>query len=170
MQALGNAWFVNNVHLVNNADEEINALTEFMPSETAIVDKRFEFFVKGHIISKDSLATIKLTDYKPNHLTYASASSREQLAVFSDIYYEKGWKAYIDGEEAPYFRVNYVLRAMMVPAGKHTIEYKFDPPVYRVGEKISYASSILLLLLALGMAGFWFVSNKPLQQEKPVKK
>ena len=156
MQAMGNAWFVNNAHMVNNADEEINALTDFVPAETAIYDKRFESFVKGHIISKDTLATIALNDYKPNHLTYNAETSREQLAVFSEIYYEKGWKAYIDGKEALYFRANYVLRAMIVPSGKHTIEFKFDPPVIRIGERISYASSILLILLALGTTGFLF--------------
>jgi hypothetical protein len=154
MQAMGNAWFVNNARAVNNADEELNALTDLVPSETAIYDKRFEDQVKGHIISKDTLANIRLTEYKPNHLTYISETSSEQLAVFSEIYYEKGWDAYIDGKKSPYFRVNYVLRAMIVPAGKHTIEFKFDPPVYRIGEKISLASSLLLVLLALGTLGF----------------
>jgi hypothetical protein len=154
MQALGNAWFVNNAHMVNNADEEINALTDFVPTETAVFDKRFENQVKGHIISKDTLASITLADYKPNHLTYKSETTREQLAVFSEIYYDKGWNAYVDGKSAPYFRANYVLRAMIVPAGNHTIEFKFEPKVYITGEKIAYASSILLVLLALGSLGF----------------
>jgi len=159
MQALGNAWFVNNAHKVNNADEEINALNNFVPSETAIYDKRFESQLKGHIINKDSTATISLTEYKPNHLTYKSETSREQLAVFSEIYYDKGWNAYIDGKQTPYFRANYILRAMIVPAGKHTIEFKFEPKVYITGEKIAYASSILLVLLAAGTIGF-MVSRK----------
>lgn len=154
MQAMGNVWFVNNAHVVNNADEEIKALTDIVPSETAVYDKRFENQVKGHLISKDSLSTILLTEYKPNHLTYKSETSKEQLAVFSEIYYDKGWNAYIDGKSAPYFRANYVLRAMIVPAGAHTIEFKFEPTVYAIGEKISYASSILLVLLALGSLGF----------------
>jgi len=153
MQALGNAWFVNDARVVNNADEEINALTDFIPGETAIYDKRFEDQVKGHLITKDTLASISLTEYKPNHLTYKSQASREQLAVFSEIYYDKGWNAYIDGKQSPYFRANYVLRAMIVPAGNHTIEFKFEPKVYSTGEKISYASSILLVLLALGSLG-----------------
>ena len=140
--------------MVNNADEEINALTDLVPAETAIYDKRFEDQVKGHLISKDTLATIELTDYKPNHLTYKSQSSKEQLAVFSEIYYAKGWNAYVDGKLAPYFRANFVLRAMIVPAGSHNIEFKFEPVVFKVGEKISYASSILLVLLALGTLGF----------------
>lgn len=154
MQALGNAWFVNNAHMVNNADEEINALTDFVPTETAVYDKRFEDQVKGHIISKDSLATITLTEYKPNHLTYTSETGKEQLAVFSEIYYDKGWNAYIDGKVSPYFRANYVLRAMIVPAGKHTIEFRFEPKVYFTGEKIAFASSMLLVLLAIGSVGF----------------
>ena len=159
MQAMGNAWFVNNAHMVNNADEEIGALTDFVPSETAIYDKRFENQVKGHLISKDTLAKIVLTAYKPNHLTYKSETSREQLAVFSEIYYDKGWNAFIDGKQAPYFRANYVLRAMIVPAGNHTIEFKFEPTVYKTGEKIAYASSILMVLLALGSIGF-MIKNK----------
>jgi hypothetical protein len=154
MQALGNAWFVNNAHMVNNADEELNELTNFVPTETAVYDKRFENQVKGHIISKDMSSTITLTDYKPNHLTYKSETSKEQLAVFSEIYYDKGWNAYIDGKPAPYFRADYVLRAMIVPAGNHTIEFKFEPQIYKTGEKISLASSILLVLFALGAMGF----------------
>ena len=160
MQAMGNAWFVNNAHMVNNADEELNALTGFVPAETAVYDKRFEDQVKGHIISKDTLATIALTDYKPNHLTYKSETSKEQLAVFSEIYYQKGWNAFIDGKPAPYFRANYVLRAMIVPAGTHTIEYKFEPQIYKTGEKISYASSILLVLLAVGSIGFMVIHKR----------
>jgi len=159
MEALGNAWFVNNARMVNNADEEINALSDFVPTETAVYDKRFENLVKGHIISKDTLATISLIDYKPNHLTYKSQTGKEQLAVFSEIYYEKGWNAYIDGKPAPYFRANYVLRAMIVPAGNHTIEFKFEPKVYATGEKIAYASSILLVLLALGTFGLMAKQN-----------
>ncbi|MFA5974174.1 MAG: YfhO family protein [Lentimicrobiaceae bacterium] len=154
MQAMGNAWFVNNAHKVNNADEELDALTNFVPAETAVYDKRFENQVNGHLISKDTLATIVLTDYKPNHLTYKSETSKEQLAVFSEIYYDKGWNAYIDGKSAPYFRADYVLRAMIVPAGNHVIEFKFEPQVYKTGEKISLASSILLVLIALGSIGF----------------
>jgi hypothetical protein len=152
MQAMGNAWFVNNAHKVENADEEINALTDFVPAETAVYDKRFEAQVQGHIISKDTLAQIALTEYKPNHLTYKSESSKEQLAVFSEIYYDKGWNAYIDGKPSPYFRANYVLRAMIVPEGNHVIEFKFEPEVYRIGEKISLTSSLLLIILVLGAA------------------
>lgn len=156
MQAMGNAWFVNDARKVNNADEEIDALTDLIPSETAIYDKRFEEYVKDHLISKDSLSEIKLTAYAPNHLKYTSQTNKEQLAVFSEIYYADGWNAYIDGAKAPYFRANYILRAMIVPAGKHTIEFKFEPTVYKTGEMISYASSITLVLLSIGAFGLMF--------------
>jgi hypothetical protein len=160
MQAMGNAWFVNDAKIVKNADEEIDALTSFNPGETAIVDKRFEADLKGHIITKDTIATIGLKEYKPNHLTYESNAGSDQLAVFSEIYYDKGWNAYIDGKPAPYFRANYVLRAMIVPAGKHTIEYKFEPAVYRTGEKISFASSLLLIVLLIGGAVFGWMKKE----------
>lgn len=160
MQALGNVWFVNDAKLVKNADEEINELTDFNPSETAVVDKRYEADLRGHMITKDSIGTIALTDYKPNHLTYASNAGSDQLAVFSEIYYDKGWNAYIDGKPAPYFRADYVLRAMIVPAGKHKIEYKFEPAVYRTGEKISFASSLLLILLLIGGGIFGWMKKE----------
>ena len=158
IQAMGNAWFVNDVKLVNNADEEINSLDTFNPAETAVVDKRFEGMIKGHDIAKDTLSDIKLTSYGPNDLVYASNTSREQLAVFSEIYYDKGWNAYIDGKLSPHFRANYILRAMILPAGKHIIEFKFEPLVFRVGEKVSLASSSLLLLLVIG--SFVFMIRK----------
>jgi len=165
MQALGNAWFVNDVKMVNNADEELNALDSFIPEERAIVDKRFESMVKGHDVSRDSSATIKLTSYRPNELVYESNARKEQLAVFSEIYYAQGWNAYVDGKPAPYFRANYILRSMIVPAGKHNITFKFEPDAYYIGEKVSLASSILLLLAFAGSIGFLFV-KKPKDQNQ----
>lgn len=149
--ALGAAWFVKNYRFVANADSEITALTGFLPRETAIVDQRFNDQLAGLKINFDSSATLKLSDYKANHLTYQSAASSEQLGVFSEIYYDKGWNAFIDGKPVPHFRVNYVLRAMKIPAGKHTIEFKFEPAVYRNGERIALAGSILLILLFAGV-------------------
>jgi len=149
--ALGAAWFVKNYKLVANADSEITALTGFTPRETAIVDQRFKDQLEGLNINFDSTAAIKLTAYKANQLTYQSEAASEQLAVLSEIYYDKGWNAYLDGKLVPHLRVNYVLRAIRVPAGKHTIEFKFEPAVYRNGERIALTGSILLILLFSGV-------------------
>ena len=114
-----------------------------------VVDERFSVFVPNFEL--DSTASIQLTDYKANHLTYQSNCSTEQIAVFSEIYYDKGWNAYVDGVISPHFRVNYVLRAMAVPAGSHQIEFKFEPTTYATGESVSLASSVVLLLLLVGV-------------------
>lgn len=169
MEALGNAWFVNEVKMVENADEEINALEGFIPNETAIVDKRFSEYVKGTDINRDSTATISLTSYKPNHLEYSTKALKNQLAVFSEIYYDKGWNAYVDGKLTPHFRANYVLRAMIIPAGTHKIEFKFEPRVYQVGEKVSLASSVVLLLLVLGSVGLMFRKRTASPTEEKTK-
>jgi hypothetical protein len=157
--ALGNAWFVNEIKIVENADKEILALKDFDPAKTAVVDQKFNDQVKGFQGTPDSTASIRLTDYRANHLTYASNTSSDQMAVFSEIYYHSGWNAYIDGKSAPYFRANYILRAMKIPAGQHKIEFKFEPAIYKTGEMISYASSILLLILLAG-AVFMEVKKK----------
>ncbi|MEA3445373.1 MAG: YfhO family protein, partial [Bacteroidota bacterium] len=149
MEALGNCWFVENIKWVDNADQEILALNKFDPSKTAIIDKRFKDVVQGLQALPDSLAQIEMTEYKPNHLTYRSISSNAGLAVFSEIYYPSGWNVSIDGQEAELVRVNYVLRALKIPAGEHTIEFKFEPKSYFTGEKISIASSIILALILI---------------------
>ena len=102
-------------------------------------------------------ASITLTEYKPNYLKYNSTSLKNGIAIFSEIYYDKGWNAYVDGELKPHFRANFVLRGMQIPSGKHVVEFKFDPAVYHVSERISLASSIILLLLLA------FVSVKELK-------
>lgn len=150
--ALGAAWFVREYQLVPDADAEMKALDDFQPAQTAIVDKRFGDQLQGFTPVYDSAAVVRHTDYKPNHLTYETETASEQLAVFSEIYYDKGWKAFIDGQPAPHFRVNYVLRAMRIPAGKHKVEFKFEPAVYYTGEKIALAGSIILLLLVAGIS------------------
>ncbi|MCK3683742.1 YfhO family protein [Maribellus sp. YY47] len=155
---LGNAWFVGNYDIVENADAEIDALTGFNPANEAIIDKRFEQYVSGKTYQKNGSIELEVSD--PNYLKYAFHSDSEQLTVFSEIYYDKGWDAYIDGQKAPYFRANYVLRAMSVPAGKHTIEFKFEPRSYFVGNKISYISSIIFIILALAYLGISIKKNK----------
>lgn len=148
--ALGAAWFVKEYKLVANADSEITALTDFVPSQTAVIDVRFKDQVDGFNPQFDSTATIKLTSYKANHLTYTTKLQSDQLAVFSEIYYDKGWNAYLDGKPVPHLRANYVLRAMKIPAGSHTLEFKFEPKTYYNGEKIALAGSIILLLVFAG--------------------
>ena len=159
--ALGNSWFVKDVKTVRNADEEIKALGEINPGYTALVDERFKSDLEGFTVNSNGSGTIKLTDYKPNHLTYESNSNSEMVSVFSEIYYAKGWNAYIDGVKKPHFCANYVLRAMRVPEGKHIIEFKFEPAVYFTGEKISLLSSILLFI-AVGTAIFMSIKRKEL--------
>jgi hypothetical protein len=153
--ARGNAWFVNEINIVANADAEIAALDGFKPSNTAIVDTSFsEQIIDG----LDNIASsIVLTEYKPNYLKYNSNSINDGIAIFSEIYYDKGWNAYVNGELKPHFRANYVLRGMKIPAGNHVVEFKFEPAVYHVSEQIALASSVVLLLLLA------FVSVKELK-------
>ncbi len=158
--ALGNAWFVKNYQLVQNADEEMKALDSIQPELTAFVDTKFSKELEGLKITNDSSATIALTAYHPNRLTYASTAASEQLAVFSDIYYQPGWNAYIDGKPAPHFRANYVLRAMKIPQGTHTITFRFEPEHYFLTEKISFAGSILLIIFLVGTLTLHFVQHK----------
>ncbi|MCA0425903.1 MAG: YfhO family protein [Bacteroidetes bacterium] len=153
----GNAWFVSEIKWVNNADEEIAALNGFKSLQTAIVDKKkFEAVLKGFTPSApDSSNKISLTTYQPNKLVYAYESNSPQLTVFSEVYYDKGWNAYIDGKLVEHLRADYILRALPVPAGKHQIEFRFEPKTVETGEKIAYASSgilygSLLIALALG--------------------
>jgi hypothetical protein len=151
--ALGPAWFVRAYRLVDNADEEINALTNFSPKDTAIIDRTFSGLLKDYQPGRDSGDFIRLEEYKPNHLVYSYRSKNPGLAVFSEIYYPKGWTAAIDGAEVPHFRANYVLRAMVLPAGEHKVVFRFHPRAYYTGEKISLYSSIALILLLLVLGG-----------------
>ena len=107
----------------------------------------------------DSLASIKLVDYKPNYLKYESSNSNDGFAVFSENYYAHGWNAYIDGTIVPHIRVNYILRGLQIPAENHTIEFKFEPQVITTGSSIAMASSIVLVLLLLGGLFFEFKKN-----------
>lgn len=152
--AFGHAWIANNVVMVNNADEEIEALGNNNLENTAIVDNRFAPELEGKNFEKDSTSSIILNSYAPNKLVYNYNSSLEQLVVFSEIYYSKGWNAYIDGEKVPYLRANYILRALAVPAGQHNIEFKFEPRIWVTGERISFAGSLLLILLLIAGVGF----------------
>ena len=144
--ALGNAWFVDEVEYVNNANEEIEAIHGLDPTQTAIVDKKFEPVVKS--LPSDSTATIELVAYEPNYLKYELSSEKGGTVVFSEIYYP-GWKSTIDGQEVAHGRANYILRAMNVPAGKHVVEFHFDPTSLHVTENIAFIALGLLLVLAI---------------------
>ena len=151
--ALGSAWFVDGCQLVDDANAEILALNEFNPADTAIIDKRFASYVEGKDLSRDSTSVIEMTHqkpYNPDYLIYSTYTDKEQLAVFSEVYYEPDWKAYIDGQPAEYFRANYILRAMVIPAGQHKIEFINEAPMIKVWDIVSIAFSVLLVILVAG--------------------
>ena len=158
--ACGNAWFINDIKYVANADSEMLALTNFNPKQTVFIDQRFKERVGAMNLKKDSTANIALTYYSPDTLNYTSNAAAESFAVFSEIYYEKGWNAYVDGQKTDHFRVNYVLRGMKIPAGKHEVSFRFEPANYFLGEKIAGISSILLLLLVAGNLFMAYKKNK----------
>lgn len=149
--ANGNAWFVENIKLVNSANEEILALDSLDTKKEAVMmaENGYASFLKDDIMI-DTTATITVEVYEPNYIKYKSKSAVDGFAVFSEIYYKEGWNAYVDGQLTPYSRVNYVLRGMNVPAGEHVIEFKFEPEVVKTGSRIALASSIIFVLLLIG--------------------
>ncbi len=164
--AFGNAWFVDKIEYVSNPDQEIAALKVNDLKSVAIVDAKFKDIIKSTDHKIDPNATINLESYAPNKLVYDYNSDEEQLVVFSEIYYSKGWNAYLNDEKAHYFRANYVLRAMEVPAGAHKIEFKFEPRIYVIGERISFVSSLLLVLLVIAAIVFEskkYIGNKAIE-------
>ena len=157
-KANGNAWFVKSVKLVNSADEEMKALDKFDSKNEVIINtSEFPLALQSNY-KKDSLAQIKLIEYKPNYIKYVSENTNKGLAVFSEIYYPKGWIATIDNKEVPVFRTNYTLRGLEIPAGKHTIEFKFEPQVVQTGSTIVLMSGLGMLLLIGG--GIYFERKK----------
>ncbi|ELR70028.1 hypothetical protein C900_04398 [Fulvivirga imtechensis AK7] len=156
-EALGNAWFVSSVERVNSPDDELTTTCKINTRNRAVID--VSKFNVPESINYDSAASIELTDYQPNRLEYDSESNTDGLAVFSEIYYPKGWTATIDGSEVEILRANYVLRALQVPKGKHTIVFKFEPEAYFVGNKVTLAFSVLLLLVFLGSLG-WTIKKQ----------
>ncbi len=150
----GNAWFVQKVKFVDSPDEEMKALDSIDSKKVVVVNQReFGPFIKGDLtlFNVDSTATIQLLSYQPNHLKYVSSNTNSGVAVFSEMYYADGWNATIDGKAASHFRADYALRAMKIPAGKHSIEFKFEPQVVKTGSTIALISFILMILL-LGVA------------------
>ena len=157
--ANGNAWFVEKVDFVNSADEAMKALDSLDTKNVAIYnvpaltkgEAKFETY-------KDSLSKIQLKVYQPNYLKYISTNTKDGFAVFSEMYYHNGWKATIDGKETKIYNVDYVLRGLPIPAGKHTIEFTFEPQVVKTGSTIALMSSIGMIFLVIG--GIYFETKK----------
>ena len=148
--ALGNAWFVEKPLMVENANKEIRSLNNFNPAKEALIDNVYKDQVTKLSYQPLENEKIDLVSYQPNELIYRYSASKEKLVVFSEIYYPAGWKSYIDGKESRYFRTDFILRGMLVPAGDHEIKFAFAPSSYFVGNKISLASSLLLIFLLAG--------------------
>lgn len=160
--AMGNAWFIENISMVNTNREELDAIDTAELQLTAFVHKEFEDQVKD--VDPVKNGSITLTSYAPDELVYKTSTSSDQVAVFSDIYYgpDKGWQAYIDGEKAPHFRANYILRAMHVPQGEHEIQFKFEPQSFKTGEMISLIFSLLIIaILCYGLYS-WITKADPI--------
>ncbi len=154
--ALGAAWVVSDWNIVPDADAEMKALDSLDTRNIAVIDTRYSGGIRDAVKGADSTASVKIIskDGKvlPNHLEYEVNGSKNNLLVFSEIYYPEGWNAYIDGKPVNYIRANYALRAMQVPAGKHKVEFKFEPETFALGEKMSLAGSLLLLLAFAGIS------------------
>jgi hypothetical protein len=156
-EAFGHAWFVDSLKIVGNADEEMAALGEVDLKTTAVIDARFGHQLEGFVPQLDETASVILTDYKINDLQYKVKANSEQIVVFPEIYYNDGltaWEAFIDGKPAPHFRANYVLRALRVPAGEHTVEFVFKPKAYARLEMASIGCLIILFLSIIAALGF----------------
>lgn len=148
--ALGNAWFVQGVRWAANANEEMKALDNFSPRDTAVIDVRFKPLLEGYTFGRDSASSVKLTKYGLNELQFRSSNGQNGLAVFSDIYYPAGWEVFIDGKKSDIIKVDYLLRGVKIPAGQHEVVMRFTPRSYYLGNAISRYSSILIFALLLG--------------------
>jgi len=164
--ALGSAWFVSNLQEVKNADQEIMALNDFEPSTTALVDQRYHDQIAGfNAGSIDSNASIKISKFSPDKIEYEYNSAVQSAVVFSEIYYNsgKGWQAYIDGKKVPHFRADYILRGMIVPAGKFKITFAFEPPTFYKAAAIQSAANIIVLVvffMGIAFAIFKFIRKE----------
>ena len=156
----GAAWFVEDVRLVENPDEEFLALAALDTRNEAVVDRRFAAQLENVLPQKDSSARIELVEYKANHLTYRYYAPQESVAVFSEIYYDKGWQAYIDGEPAPHFRANYILRGMVLPAGDHEVEFRFRALNFDRVSAVTSLFSWLVIVWVAAVATVIFIKKR----------
>lgn len=144
--AAGNAWIVDKVTVVKDNAEEMQAISSFDPSKEAFVHQEFKGKLKGNTMGATANSNIKLTSYHPDKMVYEYSAPHDVFAVFSEVYYDKGWKAYVDGEEVPIIRADYILRALQLPGGNHKIEFVFDPQSMKISNIISLIGSIILVL------------------------
>lgn len=166
--AFGPVWLVKAIHYVNTADEEMKALENRDLRDTAIVQKIYQNLIKFQPVA-DSTASIKLVQNLNDIVRYQFSSKTNQFAVFSEVYYDKGWNAFIDGQKADYCKVDYILRGMSIPAGDHKIEFRFEPKTFYTGEKISFiASTLALLLLIIAIWQWWINLRKNKKKPGPV--
>ncbi len=162
--ALGHAWFVDHIRKVGTPNEEISALGEINTAQEAVVlDSEFGNYIGDFDPNLDPSASITLTDYEPDHLTYQAKTSTDQLAVFSEIWYgpNRGWQAYLNGEPVEHIRTNYILRAMKIPSGEHKIEFIFKPKSYYLGEKISLVFSLIIIVGLIFTLYRWYKDEMP---------
>jgi hypothetical protein len=171
--ANGNAWFVDSIQWAKTADEEILSMKGQALGDTAIVadawnSEKVAIVRESHRsevgdykFGKDSSAKITLTQYGLNDISYQSNNNQDGLGVFSEVYYEKGWEAYVDGKQVPIVRVDWLLRAIKIPAGNHKIEFHFRPKTYEIGERISAISSFLLYGLCITALVLLWRGKKP---------
>ncbi|MFZ4544349.1 MAG: hypothetical protein ACOYOA_09895 [Saprospiraceae bacterium] len=168
LEQCGNAWFVKSFKTVQNANEEMDALKTLSPKTEAVLQEKFAANIKDFQIQYDSTNTIKLEKYIPDHMTYSYKAKSDQLAMFSEVYYpeKKGWKVYIDGKVADgaLMKANYLLRAVKVPQGEHTLEMKFEPTSYYTGLNIARIGSLLLALLFLGALFLYFRNPEEIEE------
>ena len=172
-EACGAAWFVPTIDWAKDANEEILKLDNFDPRKVAIVDQKFKGIAKP-VSEFDSSATIiyeKAKDNSPEYVKYITSSKTDAVMICSEIFYQEDWKAYIDGKETPYFRANYILRAINVPKGQHTVEFKLESDTFKTYNIISLIGSILIILIIiLAIAYPFYNSYKKPTQPKPTKK
>jgi hypothetical protein len=157
--AFGPCWLVKGIKFVNSANNEMLALDSTNLRDTAIVNESFKPDIK-QLPEYDSTASIKLSERQNDKITYAFNAVAPQFAVLSEIYYNRGWNAYVDGQKAGYIKVNYALRGIALPAGKHSVEFKFEPNAYYIGNTISVWCTILVYLTIIVTLLFWFKKNK----------
>lgn len=160
--ANGAVWFVKAIQFVPTADAEMDALSTLHLKDTAVAQQKFSSQVKQQP-QFDSAATIKVREYLNDKITYDYSSNNNQFAVFSEVYYPHGWNAYIDGQKTDYIKVDYVLRGMSIPAGKHTIEFRFEPESYKTANTLMLIASLLTFALLIAAIVFEILKGRKTQ-------